>query len=107
MQYGGIANFYEQFGGICQKYSRVFDSSRKRKDGNCGKIPQRSRKEIQREVKEAIVSFTLFFNKNGLHYDTNNVRKMDGEEALMFFESLLNANETEKKEMEKINGTHR
>ena len=107
MQYGGIANFYEQFGGICQKHSRVFDKARKRENGNGGKIPQRSRKQIYREVKEAIVNFTLFFNKNGLHYDTNTVREMDGEEALIFFESLLNANETEKKEMEKINGTHR
>jgi len=49
----------------------------------------------------------LFFNKNGLHYDTDTVREMNGEEALIFFESLLNANEAEKKEMEKINGTHR
>lgn len=107
MQYGGIRSFYEQFGGICQKYSRFFDKARKREDGDGGEIPQRSRKEILHEVKEAIVSFTLFFNKNGLHYDTNSVRKMNGEEALMFFENLLNISATEQKEMEKINGTRR
>lgn len=103
MQYGGIRNFYEQLGGICQKYSRFFDNTRKRETGHNGEIPRRSEQEVKREVKDSIVNITLFFNKNGLQYDTNKVRSMDGEEALMFYEKLLSIKDAELKEEEKIN----
>lgn len=103
MQSGGIKSLYEQFGGICQKYSRFFDNARKGQAGHDGEIPRRSRQEIQREVKEIIVNLTLFFNKNGLQYDTEKVRKMDYEEALLFFDNMLGIKDAERKEWEKVN----
>ena len=107
MQYGGIRNLYEQLGGICQKYSRFFDKGRKGETGHNGEIPLRSEHEIKRQVKDDIVSLTLFFNKNGLPYDTDKVRKMDYEEALMFYEKLLEIKAEEQKELEKANGSGR
>lgn len=103
MQSGGIRGFYEQFGGIYEKYSQFFGNACKREIGRNGEVPRRSKQEVQREVKQIIVNLTLFFNKNGLPYDTEKVRKMDYEEALMFFENLLSIKDNEKKELEKIN----
>ena len=106
MQSGGIQNLYEQLGGICQKYRRFFDTSRKGETGHYGEIPVRSEREVKREVKDSIVNLTLFFNKNGLPYDTDKVRGMDYEEALMFYDKLLEIKTQEQKELEK-NGVSR
>ena len=107
MQSGGIRSLYEQLGGICQKYSRFFDKGRKGETRHNGEIPIRSEREVRREVKDSIVNLTLFFNKNGLPYDTAKVRKMDYEEALMFYEKLLEIKAEEQKELEKTNGVSR
>ena len=108
MNYWGARSFTEELERLCKKYYKLFRWCGEgvcREPSNCFQAIRELKEniEIEKDAKQVVINFVVFFNECKQFVDYEKVNKMDIDILLMTYEVLLEKKYQELLEYEKMN----